>query len=181
MHPALILNAAFDALIQNNDSEAVNARTVITYGAKLRRQRNFELILSFPWNNRDSFIGTTNELGNINQNEEKKEVKEIGLLVKKERIGNYRIWKSAEGHLQFHRYWTSDITTQTDATPKTNVFHLFYNPTTLSPIAFAEEYQDSSKEIRLFRNNFRWTILKLHVFYGEVPLRYRRRVKNRSV
>ena len=127
MYPALVLNAAFDALVQNNDSEAINAETVIAYGAKLRRQRNFELSLSFRWKKRDSFRGNTNEIGDMSVDEEKKELKEIGLLVQKERIGNYRIWKSYEGHLQFHRYWASDSTTQTDVTPEIKLFHLFYN------------------------------------------------------
>ena len=173
------LNAAIEALIQGQDPDAKNAKLVIYYGSQLKHAGSWSLSMDISRKKRDSFKGITNEFGNVQIDEDKTENKELGRLIKKERIGHYRIWKSEEGHLKFHHYLASSIPTQSDDT-EVIIHHLFYNPETLKELAFAEEYVFKVRKYYIFGECFTRISNKLDVKYGSVPQRYRKRVLKRS-
>ena len=180
MHTSLVLNAAIENLIKGQDPNADNAKLVIEYGSKLKCAGFWSLTISFPWKKRDSFKGVTSELGNVQIDEDKIENKEIGKIIKKQRIGHYRIWKHDEGHLSFHHYWASSIATGSDDT-KVNTYHLFYDAKTMKEQAFAEEYIYRVKKYRFWGRVLILTRTMFDVKYGTVPRHYRKFVLNREM
>jgi hypothetical protein len=174
MHPSLVLNAAIERLVAGDDATAESARTIIAYGAKLKCTGKFEISLTFPWHTNNSVQGATNEPGDVELDDKNETQKKIGRLIKKERIGHYRIWKNSGGYLIFHYFWASEIHTQGDESPPVRSFHLFYDPLSLIEVGYAEEYVYRVREIRFFRCAFTFTSHKFDVLYGSVPPQYKK-------
>ena len=129
---------AIERLIKKSwDEEA--ARTIVAFGAPLPTTRGGTTSFRRKQKEDFSLTGFTHEHGDVQyevQEDEQIEIKEDQLESKKERVGYYKLYKYAEGQLQFHHYWKSDLQTQGMTIDFPAVYTVCYDPQTLQPTAF---------------------------------------------
>ena len=125
----MAVNAAIERLIAQTDEDGEAARTVIAYGAKLKRSKAIQIRYSSDaQSGGDSVSGYSPGHGDISiEDKERSEHKEWSFGVYKDRIGHYRLWKESEGLLKFHHFWKSDITTKAPDDAGPDQFHLGYD------------------------------------------------------
>lgn len=113
------VNAAIENLIEAIDDFTENAKIVIAYGDRLKKDGAFPLEREYVTPSPDG-------------EEEKTRYAANGVF--KDKVGNYRLRKNKEGLLTFNHFKHSDvIRIEEDGA---NVFSLEYDPKTLEPKCF---------------------------------------------
>lgn len=130
----LEVNSAMEKLISTEEF-LEPAQIVINFGFSLS-EGNKQFRIHFPsFKKNDSVTGHTNELGNVSVRDEKEEPFWKTFGQPRERVGQFKLWKSAEGHLVFQYFWKADITTQA-LDGGSEMYGIDYHPFTLEPIRF---------------------------------------------
>jgi hypothetical protein len=138
-HNHLLLNAAIEKLIAQDDADGEAAQVVISYGAKLKAASSIQIeSTTISSSSGPSMSGYSPNVGHVTVKDKVgKTVKEQTFGVDKERVGHYRLWKAKEGCLNFHHFWKSLVTTGSMDGILPDVYHLGYDPQSLEPAYLA--------------------------------------------
>lgn len=130
----MAVNTAIEKLIARADDDGQAAEIVIRYGSKLKQSGLFEVQTSIKSNSSgNSVSGYSPGHGEVTvQDSEREKHIEKNFGVYKDRIGHYRLWKTAEGGLRFHHFWKSDMTTMGIDGKEPQEFYLGYDQRSLA-------------------------------------------------
>ncbi len=114
-------NAAIEHILKTNSFSDELLRTIIHYGSKLQTSRETHTEYSF----------------HFKSSGERDEIVEGAVGVRKDRVGHYRLWKSAEGLLVFQKSDQPGVTMNTSFNEEDPEYNLGYDPETLETRYFA--------------------------------------------
>lgn len=136
----LEVNSAIETLIAGAADKLESAMSVvIAYGQTLPITTEWTLSSNIQRNKKsDRSVSGLTEHGQVTI----KDSKETNLEwsnVQKARVGHYKIWRPGKGHLEFHHFWKSNMSTSTSIMEEPDRYHLVYDPKSLTPTHFGIE------------------------------------------
>jgi len=138
------INAALETLIAGQDHDGTAAQLVLDYALTVPLTTKYSFSFTRIVKKRGgSVLGYIPGFGNLKADEDKKpERKTSHIGTKRERIGQYRLWRTRPGHILFRHYWgidTPSIKEYEDPEEETPTYHLAYDTESKHPIYFASE------------------------------------------
>ncbi len=131
------VNAAIERLVGGDDDEEL-MKTINRLGHKFQETASLTIqVTSNKKQDGTSLTGFTQEQGSVTVKADgEKQQKEKSFGIYKARVGYYRIYKDGWGAIEFHHFWKSDITTESESEGEPAKFRLEYDEKILKPLRF---------------------------------------------